>query len=419
MPLLPPRIKILLHKVRLRLRLELSSLADRAGYLLSRWLPRPAALPGGKRRVLYLCELTPARAGRMARVLLDDPDVELTLLCHSDGYVPEFIEGNFRQVHRYRNAWHLRRLLDRLPRPDVIHAFAPKSYYPEIARRHLGVPFLLDMQDVLVTYHGLEPPYAWARQEIRHERSALAHADGVIGQSLEPRAGFRLYGIQPRPRTMYFPLYCDETVFRQPRVLGAGEEIHLVYAGGLAGSHRDRRQFGILQFHRLIELLAAQGIHFHLYPSPSALPPDYEEYFEIAEKNPYLHMHSPVPQQQLTAELAQYHFGLLPFFREDSELQVDKMRYSTSLKLFNFLEAGLPVIISRDIGYQSWMVSRRGCGLSIGKADVPGLAARIRALDYPALLARVDAYRRSLSLQAHAGRLKAWYLDPPRHPSHR
>ncbi|RMG75114.1 MAG: hypothetical protein D6722_01510 [Bacteroidetes bacterium] len=402
-------LKLNLIKVQRRLRLELSLRWDRLGYRLKALRGQAWPVPAGKKRLLFMCELVPARAGRMAKWLHRLGRYELVLLCHTDGYVAEFVEGHFDRVVRYRNAWHLRSQLERLPDIYLVHSFAPKCEYPDLVRQTVDAPFLLDMQDVIVTYHGLEPPYAWARKELQYERRCLAEADAVIGQSLEPRVGFQRYAIHPRPRTLFFPLYCDDDTWQPlsgPRPDG---EIHLVYAGGLAGSHRDRRQFGILQFHPLIELLSAQQIHFHVYPSPSTLPPDYEEYYAIARRNPYFHMHRPVSHGDLTRELAQYDYGFLPFFREDSDLKQEKMTYSTSLKLFNFLEAGLPVVISRDIHYQAWMVMRGGAGIAIGKEDVGTLGARLRATDYPALTARVDRHRRYLALSQQLHRLTRLY----------
>ena len=404
-------LKLNLIKVRRRLRLELSTRWDWVAYHL-RGLQGPGQpVPARQQRLVFICELVPARAGRLAKWLRRLGSYEVILLCHTDGYVPEFAEGHFDRVLRYRNAWHLRRLLDRLPDIYLLHAFAPKCEYPDLARQQVAAPMILDMQDVIVTYHGLEPPYAWARKELQYERRCLAEADAVIGQSLEPRVGFLRYGIAPRPRTCFFPLYCDDDAWQPLHPLRPDGELHLVYAGGLAGSHRDRRQFGILQFHDLIETLSAQQLHFHVYPSPSTLPPDYEEYHAIARRNPYFHLHAPVAQADLTQALAQYDFGILPFFREDSDLEQAKMTYATSLKLYNFLEAGLPVVISTDIHYQAWMVTRGQAGVAIRKADLPDLGARLRSLDYAALTAAVDRYRHQLALSRHLPRLVRLYRE--------
>lgn len=397
--------KILLIKIRRKLSLLISSAFDFLIFQVGKQRLKASTQNADKKIIVYLCELIPARAGRMAKWVGKNPLFEVILVCHQDGYVPEFAGGHFSREFTYRNEWHLRSTLLRIGHIDVIHSFAPKCYYPEIARLFTQKPFILDMQDVVVTYHGLNPPYAWAKKELIYEKSCLSHADVIIGQSLEPRAGILQYGIKKRPETMFFPLFCDDDSLKPQSGKNLKEGIHVVYAGGLAGSHRDRRQFGILQFHNLIESLSKQEIHFHVYPSPSTLPPDYEEYYGIAAKNPFFHIHEPVDNDALTTELAKYHFGILPFFREDSDLKEDKMKYATSLKMFNFLEAGLPVIISRDIFYQWWIVMRKNSGVAISKQDIPDLGKKLRSLDYDRLLKNVDEYRRELSLSKHVPRL--------------
>lgn len=402
-------IKLILIKVRRRLALEISSVTDRIQYQLGGIFNSQTPISGTGKTVVYLCELIPARSGRLAKWIRREGTYQPVLICHQDGFVPEFAGDHFQQIYKYRNKWHLKSILRRLGNIAVIHAFAPKCEYPETARIYTQKPFILDMQDVIVTYHGLNPPYAWARKELVYEKSCLSHADRVIGQSLEPRVGFQKYEITKPPGNMFFPLFCDDDALQDQSGKTLDKGIHVVYAGGLAGSHRDRRQFGILQFHNLISELSRQKIHFHVYPSPSTLPPDYEEYFGIAERNEYFHMHQPVSNDQLTSELAKYHFGILPFFREDSDLKEEKMKYATSLKLFNFLEAGLPVIISRDIFYQWWMVMRGNAGVSVSKSDIPSLSETIASLDYAALLKQVDKYRKQLALSRHIPRITRLY----------
>ncbi|MEZ4771900.1 MAG: hypothetical protein R3D00_01880 [Bacteroidia bacterium] len=401
--------KILMIKIRRKMGLVVSSAFDFLLFQIRNLWRHSPEKKQDRKIIVYLCELIPARAGRMAKWVGRNPAFEVVLVCHQDGYVPEFAGGHFSREFTYRNAWHLKSVLQNIGHIDVIHAFAPKCFYPEIGRKFTHKPFILDMQDVVVTYHGLTPPYAWAKKELVYEKDCLTEADWVIGQSLEPRAGYLKYGIKKRPQTMFFPLFCDDDSLMPQEGKTLKDGIHVVYAGGLAGSHRDRRQFGILQFHHLIESLSRQGIHFHVYPSPSTLPPDYEEYYGIAAKNPFFHMHKPVDNDALTQELAKYHFGILPFFAEDSDLKEDKMKYATSLKMFNFLEAGIPVIISRDIFYQWWIVMRKNSGVAVSKSDIPDLGEKLRSLDYEQLQKNVDKYRRELSLSRHIPRITQLY----------
>src|SRR5262249_9797243 len=137
----------------------------------------------------------------------------------------------------FRNSWHLRRLLRALPRPRLVHGFAPKSRYPDVARRALqpkGVPYVHDLQDTLVVYYATTPGARWLREDLPHERACRARADGVVAHSLEPNEGFRRYGIarQDRPPTLFFPLYCDDDAFVADGPKISDTEVHLAYAGG-------------------------------------------------------------------------------------------------------------------------------------------------------------------------------------------
>lgn len=388
------------------LRVRMSGMVDAALYFL-RIPPRvpPEAKVGGA--LFYVAELLMARAGRLAKWVTRLSGRKVVLLCHAEGFIPEFAEG-FTAIVRYRNGWHLRRLLRTMPEPWLIHGFAPKSHYPDVARRAMrGVPYVHDLQDTLVVYYGTAPTKRWLRVELPYEKACMAGADGVIAHSLEPAEGFRRYGIPRgrRPPTLFFPLYCDDDRFVGDVPKVPGKAIHLVYAGGVAGSHRDPRYFGHIQFFGLIRTLAEQGLHLHIYPSPTTLEADRLEYVELARTNPWFHYHEPVAQEALAGELARYHFGLIPFFVQNSEQSPEKLKYATALKLFNFIEAGLPVVVSGDLEFQGWISRRAHAGVVVASDGLGTLAPRLEAFDG----SRLAAGRTSLSLGAQVPRLLSFY----------
>ncbi|MBL7951221.1 MAG: hypothetical protein JNM62_05830 [Flavobacteriales bacterium] len=393
-------------KIQRELRVRVSSLVDAVLYFL-RVPPRIPVEAKVNDALLYVAELLMARAGRMAKWVTRLSGRKVILLCHSEGFIPEFAEG-FTVVVRYRNAWHLRRLLRTFPKPWLIHGFAPKSHYPDVARKAMpDVAYVHDLQDTLVVYYGTTPTKRWLRVELPHEKACMAQADGVIAHSLEPAEGFRRYGIPrgERPPTLFFPLYCDDDRFITGVPKISDTEIHLVYAGGVAGSHRDPRYFGNIQFFGLIETLTKQGLHLHIYPSPTTLEADRAEYVELAQKNERFHYHAPVPQEKLAGELARYHFGMIPFFVERSDQSPEKLKYATALKLFNFIEAGVPVVVSSDLGFQSWIATRVGMGLTASTTDLPKIIHALRPID----MMRIREGRNLLSLNAQVPRLLAFY----------
>jgi glycosyltransferase involved in cell wall biosynthesis len=364
----------------------------------------------GKKLVVFIGEFLPPRIPRISKWLKrTDPGFATFLLCHKSGFVEKFSNESFDQILLFRNAWHLRRIIRAFPAMYIMHGFAPKSYFPDIARKMAKCPYIHDMQDVFSIYYGLNPTLNWLKKELPHEKECLTKADGIVAHSLEPNVGLRKYHVKPKPKTLFFPLYCDNDFFRVPSREYDKAAIHIVYAGGVTGSHRDSRQYGSTQFHELIKLLSGQKIHFHIYPSPSNIRADYEEYEGIAKGNEYFHFHVPVHQNELTAELSRYDFGILPFFNNQTEQSDEKYKYATTLKLFNYIEAGIPVLVSRDIIYQNWILTRYKCGISIDKSSLEDINALLSGLDYSGMKKEISKSREVISMERQIGRLIKFY----------
>lgn len=363
-----------------------------------------------KKVIVYLGEQLPARIPRMAKWVKRSGEYSTVLVCSQRGYFEKFSNSEFDAVFLFRNEFHLKRILKHLPKISLIHAFAPKSYYPNIARKAVKAPFVLDLQDVYSIYYGLHPTLGWLKKELPHEKECLEKADGIVAHSLEPNVAFRKYGIKKKPKTIFFPLYCDDDVFQNHEKKLDHDDIHLVYAGGVAGLHRNPKQYGNIQFHDIINILSRQKIHFHIYPSPSNIPADYEEYEQIAKQNSFFHFHEPVALDKLAKELSKYHFGILFFFKGLSDQSDDKLKYATTLKLFNYLEAGIPTIVSKDLGYQSWMVERNQAGLTIENInDLASLKEKIFQINYEILLQSLKEKRDILSIGKNVERLLRFY----------
>ena len=385
-----------------------TSLFDFVLYCLSFSAQKSTNKTSKPRHIGFVGEFLPPRIPRMAKWLKREQELELSLICHQRGYVAKYNDPAFDRTLLFRNKWHLKRIL-KAHTFDLLHGFAPKSYYCNVARKSIDCPYVHDMQDVYATYYGLQPSLNWLKMELPHERECLLKADAVVAHCLEANISFRKYGIHPKPPSLFFPLYCDDDFFQPKMRKQLANEIHIVYAGGVAGSHRNPKQYGNTQFHALIEILSKQELHFHIYPSPSNIRADYEEYEEIAKTNPYFHFHEPVSQQALAKTLNQYDFGILPFFKELSEQSADKLKYATTLKLFNYLEAGIPIIVSTAIDYQAWLVNRSKTGLLIQLEDRTRLREKISKLNYSVLLQSVEVTRKKWALSLNTKRLISFY----------
>ena len=387
----------------------LSSLVDWSLFLINLpvgSLPKPSN--SEKKVVVFIGDRVILRSSRMAKWVKRNGDFFTVLLCHKLYFVEKFSNNEWDKVLLYRNKFHLLRIIRQLKDVYLFHGFAPSSYYPDLVRQHVKVPFVIDMQDVYACYYGLNPGVRWIKAELPHEKNCLQFSDGLIGHSLEPNVVLRKYG-KIKPPSLFFPLYCDNDYFQCNIKSLDADNIHLVYAGGVASSQRDKAQFGTIQFHELIRILSGQKIHFHIYPSPTNFKADYEEYKQISVNNNYFHFHHSVSQDQLASELNKYHFGLLPFFKIDSGQSAEKFKYATTLKLFNYIEAGIPILVSEDLVYQNWIIKRSNAGLTIREDDIYRLKEIISGIDYSALVAGLISKREEISLKTHIHRLFTFY----------
>ncbi len=406
--MLSPKNKIFFHKIRIYGFEKLSSYWD--GLLFALGIPA-ISKDDSKNVVLFVGEHLPPRIPRMAKWLKRESDYTIILICHQRGFIKEFSDPSFSAIHLFRNAWHMKRILKQLKNVKLVHGFAPKSEFPNIARQFLNKPYIHDMQDVYTIYYDKNTSLNWLQKELPHEAECLTQADGIVAHSLEPNVALRQLHCKKKPKTIFFPLYCDDDFFHNNTKTLNENDIHLVYAGGVAGSHRNPAQYGNIQFHGLIKTLTEQKLHFHIYPSPSNIRADYEEYENLGEQNPYFHFHEPIAQQKLSKELSKYHFGLLPFFKSLSEQSDLKLKYATTLKLFNYLEAGIPVIVSEDIIFQNKILNRYEVAINVNIESIKTVSEKIEKSNYSSLLLNVSEGRKKLSLQNNIIRLKNFYAS--------
>ncbi len=403
------KLKTLIRKVKQRLTTEASGAWDRLLYGLK--VPIRVPIPAGEGPLLlYMGERYQHHVPRIAKWVVRKSNWRTMLMCHRHFFPKKYDASVYHSQATFRNPWHLRRILLSLKgQVDLVHAFGPYSLYPGIIRKETDWPVIDDLKDINVSYFGLNPPFAYLQRDLPHERYLMENAQGIIASSFESPNAYREYSIPQRPPSIFFPIYTENDLFTEGKRPFNPDEIHIVYVGGVVGSHRDPRQYGTIQFHKVIDQLSAQKIHFHIYPAPSTLPEDYEEYRTMAQENPFLHLHDPVPQAQLADEIAQYDFGWLAFYLEDTSRRFQKLGRGTSVKLFNYFESGVPVIISPDLDFQAFMARRYGGALVVRKPEIATIGERLKALDYAGMRARLMRERERLSVKAQVHRLLAFY----------
>ncbi|MEM7369274.1 MAG: hypothetical protein AAF587_11790 [Bacteroidota bacterium] len=403
--------KLLLQKNLLRIRTVSITLLDMLLYVI---LPAPrldTSSSTDKKVILFLGDSLQARIPRLAKWLNRTGEFDCMLMVARGKGFSIFDTETFSKTFTFRSRWDLRRQLKGLEQVYVIHAFTMPSYQIRLAIEKTDLPVIMDIQDMHVSYFGLNSPKLYMRLDMPDESYSISHSDGIVSHSIELYNACQEYQITNRPPTLMFPVYCDDDHLLTPASIPSMDEIHIVYAGSIAGSFQDDQHFGSLKFFRVIEAFSKQKVHLHIYPSPTMRFRDLilSEYQAISDENPYFHLHESVPQKELAEALTTYHFGLLPFFLEDTSRSANKLGRGSSQKLYNYIESGIPVIISEDLAFQSWMAQRYGAGLEITKPDLLQIRELIEKIAYADMREELLEKRAKISLSTHIPRLTAFY----------
>jgi putative sugar O-methyltransferase len=179
---------------------------------------------------------------------------------------------------------------------------------------------------------------------------------------------------------------------------------------------------------QLARMLAEQKIHLHIYPhwfyrsaSGSAfnfdLKADFRDFFRLQQETPYLHVHESLPLDQLARELPQYDFGIIsggaPAFGQKLGFLTEKyMRACYSGRIADYLDARLPILINREVGFNYWLLERYGIAVDLAGLLHSGFRDKLLAVKQDRIrAANVGLAARKLSISAQANRLANFYED--------
>ena len=138
--------------------------------------------------------------------------------------------------------------------------------------------------------------------------------------------------------------------------------------------------------------------------------PAWKPYKEI-EKTGKFNFKFGVSSKDLDQVLSEYDFGLLhmswsPVFEYTYP---QKFEYVVPNKLFAYLSAGLPVLVSSEMAYQSWLVSTFGLGLVQGRKINDDFYKEISDFDYKGFASRLTSFRQHNNMDFHLSRVLPEY----------
>lgn len=185
--------------------------------------------------------------------------------------------------------------------------------------------------------------------------------------------------------------------------------LRIVFAGCVV-NHPESHAFPVMK--SLLDTavsLNRQGIAFDIYNAMDTTGKGYEDYMDLSESLEHFTYHFAVPQNELASELAHYDLGWFVFDYSKAVESPLFIRTTFGSKIFNYLEAGLPVLVSRDTAHMADFVEHHRVGLGMNLEDVDSLGSRLTPELVGDLKKNVSIVTDTLSMEHQIHRLTHFY----------
>ncbi|MBS3964062.1 MAG: hypothetical protein KGZ80_06125 [Methylomonas sp.] len=249
------------------------------------------------------------------------------------------------------------------------------------------------------------------------EQYLVHHADGIVYQGC--RRIMDLLGGTGRPsRWLQFLCYpLPEFYVATDPERPVPQRPRLVFAGGIppVNAKHPAALFSDAQLLDTVETIVGQGFALDVYNNPLKMAEEdyvdvYADHLALAERYPnYRFLKGELPGR-IAQIISDYDLGLIVYDYADT-LLVGAEHFKTLIpsKLFMYLEAGLPVLVSHRAEATAEFVERHGCGLAISAEQLRDLPNVLQGLDWLALRKGVLAARERLSMDSQVQRLIGFY----------
>lgn len=253
---------------------------------------------------------------------------------------------------------------------------------------------------------------------IEKQRFCLENADGITARDLRVRYVYRSLNYRKPKHIILFQDYCAQINVLNKSHLDKLDGIHTVSNGFIAtGQNANDIDWG---YGHLAESFAKDKIHIHFYPHPTQTDYDsttgaFTELRKLQEKYEYVHIHKPVTMDNLVSEISKYHLGLnliIPNLigTTISSYTTPHFKYCSSARNIDYLDAGLPVLLNKDLYFQYRMLNRVGVAIGADKSILSAPRTLIESfLSAPNLQEKIYKATNMYSIDNHIGRLEELY----------
>ncbi len=292
---------------------------------------------------------------------------------------------------------------------DIIHAYGRSNVLTQVVIENARVPVIYDVYDFAGVRWGVE---TLPIQERQAERFCLENVNGFVLKFPEEVLDYyRDLGYKVESPMLHYGDYCSEELMVPVDIRRSKpEEWHIVYAGNVAPASLPQEKYGYVQFHGMARMLAEQRIHFHVYATPynSYRSRLFSCYRDLEKQVPYFHFHKPVSYRRLSHEICKYHWGawIHPPVAYDLSKQA---WYGVGNKIISYAEAGLPVVVNRELLFGSKVVQENQIGCVFAYDEIDRLGEILAGIDWIGAQINLEGFRIRYSIANQVERLMEFY----------
>lgn len=183
----------------------------------------------------------------------------------------------------------------------------------------------------------------------------------------------------------------------------------MVFAGGLADRPGLYGDATCSLCTDIADQLTLQGICLDVYNAYDNGDPRFDHYRQLSEKNPLLTYHTAISRTRIFQTLSRYDYAWLVLNYEHSKVKKEIYKNTMTTKIYDYLTAGLPVIVSEELEYISEFVARWGVGFSMAYKNIHNLKDVLERTDREQLVLNVKRFQEHWELGRQIDRLEGFY----------
>jgi hypothetical protein len=286
--------------------------------------------------------------------------------------------------------------------PGISHiAYFVKKIFPEIKLVITSMDFLTSFGSKNKVVRGLEIADRYDFEK-KCEKFMISHADGFISSISGKWAENFLYSKNPKSFQIYNCL--SKNIFINIQKQKAQKPL-LCYAGGILPTHFDKHISADIKMIKVVVPALESGCRFDVYGTAATTGEQkafYADYFALADKNTDFRFLPFLPIDELVKKICHADFGVMYYdFSVAKKEKILKHHLESVIptKVFTYLAAGLPVLISKELKATHEFLMDNGVGISVSQKDIANIKFLIDKADYGRLKENVGIFQSNFCIE--------------------